>query len=78
MNQSLQKIFEQFSRRTRCKWNFCNKVFDNFSKAPAFRPKSVWKPPKGHASLEAFLSRLEKELFSNEISKPTQSKHSGE
>ena len=32
---------------------------------------------KGHVSSELFLSRLEKELFSNDINEPTQSNISG-
>ena len=74
----LRKDFEEFSRRMRYKWHFRNEVSENFSEAPSFRPKSVWKPAKGHASLKVFLSRLEKELFSNEINEPTQSNLSGE
>ena len=38
----------------------------------------MWKPPKGHASLEVFLSRFEKELFSDDISESTQSNLSAE
>ena len=38
------------------------------SEAPAFRPKPVWKTPKGHVNLEVFLSRLENELFSDDMS----------
>ena len=34
-----------------------------FSEIPALRPKYIWKLPKGHASLEVFLSRVEKDLF---------------
>ena len=63
----LRKAFEEFSRRMRCKWHFRNEVSENFSETPVFRPKSIWKPPKGHVSLEVFLSRLEKKIFSNEI-----------
>ena len=74
----LRKDFEEFSRRMRCKWHFRNELSENFSETPAFRPKSVWKPPKGHASLEVFLSRLEKELFSDDISESTQSNLSAE
>ena len=62
----------------RCKWHFRNEEFENFSETPSFRPKSVWKPPKGHASLEVLLSRLEKELFSSEINESTNSDLSGE
>ena len=43
-----------------CKWNFQNEPINNFSEIPAFRRKSGWKPPKGHASFEVFLSRVEK------------------
>ena len=32
----------------------------------------MWKPPKGHASIEVFLSRFEKELFSDDKSESTQ------
>ena len=74
----LRKDFEEFSRRMRRKWRFCNELSENFSETPAFRPKSVWKPPKGHPSLEVFLSRLEKELFSDDISESTQSNLSAE
>ena len=73
-----RKTFEELSRRMRCKWHFRNELSENFSETPAFRPKSVWKPPKGHRSLEVFLSRLEKELFSDDISESTQSNLSAE
>ena len=74
----LRKDFEKFSRRMRCKWHFRNELSENFSDTPAFRPKFVWKPPKGHASLQVFLSRLEKELFSDDINESTQSNLSAE
>ena len=48
------------------------------SKILNLRPKSVWKPPKGNGSLEVFLSRFEKELFSYDISQSTQSNLSAE
>ena len=73
MNQNLKKKL-----RMRCKWHFRNELSENFSETPAVRPKSVWKPPKDHASLEVFLSRLEKELFSDDISDSTQSNLSAE
>ena len=62
----------------RCKWHFSNELYENFSETPAFRPKSVQKLPKGHASLEVFLSGLEKELFSDDISESTESNLSAE
>ena len=60
----------------RCKSNFRNEPINSFSEIPAFRPG--WKPHKGHASLEVFLSCVEKELFSNEMNDSTQSNLSGE
>ena len=69
----IRKDFEEFSLRMRFKWNFRNEPTNNFNEIPAFRPKSGWKPPKGHASLEVFLSRVEKELFSDEMNNSTQS-----
>ena len=69
----LGKDFEDFPCRMRYKWHFRNELSENVSETPAFRPKSVWKPPKGYASLEVFSSRLEKELFSDDHTKSTQS-----
>ena len=74
----LRKDFEEFSRSISCKWNFRNESTNNFGEIPAFRPKSGWKPPKGHAGLEAFLSREEKELFSDEMNDSTQCNLSGD
>ena len=74
----LRKDFEEFSRRMRCKSNFRNEPINSFSEIPAFRLESGWKPHKGHASLELFLSCVEKELFSNEMNDSTQSNLSGE
>ena len=51
----------------------CNELSENFSEIPVFRLKYVRKPAKGHASLEVFLSRLEKELFLDDNSESTQS-----
>ena len=59
----LRKGFEEFYRRMRIKWYFRNEISENFSEKPAFTPKFKWKPPKGHPSLEVFLSQIEKELF---------------
>ena len=47
----------------RIKQYFRNEISENFSEKPAFTPKSKWNPPKGHPSLEVFLSQREKELF---------------
>ena len=62
----LRRDFDDFCRRMRIKWNFRNEPSTNFSKSPSFSVKSSWKPPKGHANLEVFLSQLENEIF-NEI-----------
>ena len=43
---------------------FCNDAIPNFSEVPAFRPYSIWNPPKGHPNLKVFLSEVEKELLS--------------
>ena len=50
------------------------KMFNYYTKTTAFKPKSS----KGHASLDVFLSCVEKELFSNEMNDSTQSNFSGE
>ena len=46
------------------KWFFHNEPTENFSEAPTFRVKSNWSPPKGHPTVEIFLSKLETEIFS--------------
>ena len=74
----LRKDFEEFSRRMGCKWNFRNEPTNNFSEIRTFRPKPGWKLPKRHASLEVFLSRIEKEPFSDEMNVSTQNNLSGE
>ena len=66
----LQRDFEDFSRKMRCRSYLRNEPSDGFSNVLAFRPKSQWKPPTGHPCVELFLSRLEKELFSFLPGKP--------
>ena len=68
----LGKDFEEFSRQMQYQWYFRDEVSENFRELPSFRRKSVWKPSKGQVGLEVFLTRLEKELFSNEINEPMQ------
>ena len=53
-------------------------MFNNFSETTAFSPKSGWKSPKEHASLEVFLSCVEKDLSSDEMNDSTQSNLSWE
>ena len=47
----------------RIKWHFRNESTSDFSSIPAFAPKSAWKPSKGHANVEVFLSQVESDLF---------------
>ena len=58
----LRKELEEFCRRMSIKWFFRDDISENFSEKYAFTPKSKWKPPWGHPSLEVFLSQIEKEL----------------
>ena len=57
-------------------WHFRHEKSEDFSETSAFRPKPLWRSPKGHPSLEVFLSRLKKERFSNEINESMQSDRS--
>ena len=59
----LRHDFDEFSRKMRLKWYFRNEATEDFSETPSFRSKSSWKPPQGNASLELFLSQIERELF---------------
>ena len=59
----LRNDFEEFCRTMRLKWYFRNEPSSEFSETPSFTPKSSWKQPKGHPSLELFLSEIEKEIF---------------
>ena len=52
-----------FSRKMRRKWYFRNEATEDFSETPSFRCKLFWKSPQGNASLEFFLSQIERELF---------------
>ena len=57
----LKTDFEDFVRRIRVKWHFRNHSSVPNGQISSFKVKSNWKPPKGHAALELFLSKLEKE-----------------
>ena len=59
----LRNDFEESCRRMHLKWYFHNETTSEFSETPSFTPKSSWKPPKGHPSLEWFLSEIEKEIL---------------
>ena len=68
--ENLRRDFDDFSRKVRCKWYFRNEISDNFSEVPAFKLKSLWKPPADHRSAESILSKLERELSSYLPGKP--------
>ena len=68
--ENLSRDFDGFGRKLRCKWYFRNELSDNFIEVPAFKPKSLWKPPAGHPCVELFLSNLEGELLSFLPGKP--------
>ena len=68
--ENLRRDFDDFSRKVRRKWYFRNELSDNFSEAPAFKLKSLWKPPADHRCVESILSKLERELFSYLPGKP--------
>ena len=59
----LRRDFEEFCRRVRLKWHFCNEPTPYFKETSVFAPKSTWRPPKGHPNLEGFLNQIKKELF---------------
>ena len=65
----LRNDFEEFCRRMRLKWYFRKEPTSEFSETPSFTSKSLLKPPKGHTSLEVFLSEIEKETFATPDSK---------
>ena len=52
----LPNDFEEFCRRMRLKWYFHNESTSEFSDTLSFTPKSPWKPPKDHPSLEVSFS----------------------
>ena len=73
----LRKEFEEFCRRMKCKWHFCNEASKTFSEITAFRSKSSWLSPKGHASLEIF-QPITRRTFTNDVHEPSQSNLSAE
>ena len=60
--EELRRDFDEFCRRMRLKWHFWDEP-QGFNETPTFTPKSTWHPPKGHACLEAFLIKVEKDVF---------------
>ena len=59
----LRRDFANFSRKMRCKWFFRNQLTEDVCEVPAFRIRSNWSPPKGHSTLEMFVSQMEGEIF---------------
>ena len=59
----LRKFFEELCRRMNIKRYFRNDISEILSEKSAFPPKSKWKQPKGHRSLEVFSSQMEKKFF---------------
>ena len=59
----LRNDFKEFCRGMLLKWYLRNEPSSEFNETPSFTPKSSWQPPKGHPSLEVFLSEIEKEIF---------------
>ena len=54
----LQRDFDDFARRMRCKWYFRNESQDISSEFSTYKLKSTWNPPKDSPALELFLSNL--------------------
>ena len=74
----LRNGFEGFCRRMGCTWHFLNEGSETFSHINVFWPKLSLLLPKGHVSLEIFLSQLEKEPFKNELDDPLEINFSAE
>ena len=59
----LQRAFDDFVRKMRCKWYFRNESQAIPSEVSARKPKSTCTPPKGLPDLELFLVNLRKIFF---------------
>ena len=60
----LQRDFDDFARKMRCKWYFRNENQDIPSESSTYKLKSTWNPPKGSPALELFLSKVKEDIFS--------------
>ena len=58
----LRRDFNEFSRKTKCKWYFRNEAQVG-KEIPTFQSKSTWNPPKGSPALELFLNKTEQNFF---------------
>lgn len=59
----LKLDFEDFARCMRLKWYFRNKANNGSEDHSRFKPRSIWKPPKGHMALQIYLEKIRKEIF---------------
>ena len=65
VNESDHSVdFNDFARKMMCKLSFRNELTENCSEPFALNVKSNWIPPYGHSTIEIFVSKLEKEVFS--------------
>ena len=60
----LQRDFDEFARKMRCKWYFRKESQYIPSKVSTYMLKSTWNPLKGLLPLELFLSKVEEDIFS--------------
>ena len=60
----LQRDFDDFARKMRCKWYFGNESQDIPSEISTYKLKSTWNPPRGSPALELFLSKVKEDTFS--------------
>ena len=60
----LQRDFDRFARKMRCKWYFRNESQDIPSEVSTFKLKSTWNSPKGSPALELFISKVKEDIFS--------------
>ena len=60
----LQRDFDHFARKMRCKWYFRNESQDIPSEVSTFKLKSTWNSPKGSPALELFISKVKEDIFS--------------
>ena len=66
----LQRDFDEFARKMRCKWYFRKESQYIPSKVSTYMLKSTWNPLKGLSALELFLSKVEEDIFSVSLGHP--------
>ena len=60
----LQRDFDDFARKMRCRWYFRNESQYIPSQVSTCKLKSTWNPPKGSPALELFLNKVKEDIFS--------------